>query len=112
MEVLGKQFWLGTTRAGMTVTFWASVDVIHLSIAGARVKSVRSHLSTAGLAAWRPAAAGQQGRRPSPPAQPGSAIEVDRVVSKDGAVSLGGRYGTRRRSSAGCWSPSASRKPP
>jgi transposase InsO family protein len=92
MEVLGKQFWLGTTRAGMTVTFWASVDVIHLSIAGARVKSVRSHLSTADLA--RLAAIG--GRAAGPPlipaAQPGSAIEVDRVVSKDGAVSLGGRY--------------------
>jgi hypothetical protein len=50
MEVLGKQFWLGTTRAGMIVRFWASTGVIHLSIAGARVKSVRSHLSTADLA--------------------------------------------------------------
>jgi transposase InsO family protein len=92
MEVLGKQFWLGTTRTGMTVTFWASVDVIHLSIAGARVKSVRSHLSTADLA--RLAAIGGRAAGPPPilPAQPGSAIEVDRVVSKDGAVSLGGRY--------------------
>jgi transposase InsO family protein len=41
----GRQFWLGPQRAGQTVRFWASVDVIHLSIAGARVKSLRSHLS-------------------------------------------------------------------
>jgi Integrase core domain len=44
------QFWLGPARAGVTVRFWASVDVIHLSIAGARVKSLRSHLSAADLA--------------------------------------------------------------
>jgi hypothetical protein len=42
MEVLGKQFWLGTGRAGMMVTFRASTEVIHLSIAGARVKSAVS----------------------------------------------------------------------
>lgn len=41
MCVAQKQFWLGPARAGMTVRFWASTDVIHLSIAGARVKSVR-----------------------------------------------------------------------
>ncbi len=45
----------------------------------------------------RSGAAGGQRRlgsraAPIPAAQPGSAIEVDRVVSKDGAVSLGGRY--------------------
>ena len=57
MEVLGKQFWLGTGRAGTMVTFWASTEVIHLSIAGARVKSVRSHLSAADLARLAAAAA-------------------------------------------------------
>ena len=92
MEVLGKQFWLGTTRSGMTVTFWASVDVIHLTIAGARVKSVRSHLSTADLARLAAAGGRAAGPPPLPAAEPGSAIEVDRVVSKDGHVSLGGRY--------------------
>ena len=45
-----RQFWLGPQRAGQTVRFWAGVDVIHLTIAGARVKSLRSHLSTADLA--------------------------------------------------------------
>lgn len=92
MEVLGKQFWLGTTRSGMTVTFWASVDVIHLTIASARVKSVRSHLSTADLARLAAGGGRAAGPPPLPAAEPGSAIEVDRVVSKDGQVSLGGRY--------------------
>jgi hypothetical protein len=50
MQVAGRQFWLGPARAAVMVTFWASTDVIHLTIAGARVKTVRSHLSTADLA--------------------------------------------------------------
>jgi transposase InsO family protein len=92
MAVLGKQFWLGTARAGMTVRFWASTDVIHLTIAGARVKSVRSHLSTADLARLTADGAGPAGPPPLPGPEPGAALEVDRVVSKDGQVSLGGRY--------------------
>jgi len=92
MEVLGKQFWLGTARAGMMVRFWASVDIIHLTIAGARVKSVRSHLSTAGLARLAASGGSPAGPPPLPEPEPGAAIEADRVVSKDGHVSLGGRY--------------------
>jgi hypothetical protein len=92
MEVLGKQFWLGTARAGMMVRFWASVDIIHLTIAGARVKSVRSHLSTADLARLAASGGSPAGPPPLPGPELGAAIEVDRVVSKDGHVSLGGRY--------------------
>jgi transposase InsO family protein len=92
MEVLGKQFWLGTARAGMVVRFWASTDVIHLTIGGARVKSVRSHLSTADLARLAASGGSPAGAPPLPAAEPGAALEVDRVVSKDGQVSLGGRY--------------------
>ncbi len=92
MQVAGRQFWLGTARAGMTVRFWAGVDVIHLTIGGARVKSLRSHLSTADLARLAAGGARPAGPPPLPAAQPGAAIEVDRVVSKDGQVSLGGRY--------------------
>ncbi|MGH3844353.1 MAG: hypothetical protein ACRDR6_19280 [Pseudonocardiaceae bacterium] len=51
LAVRGKQFWLGPAHAGVTVTFWADHDVIHLSIAGALVKTLRSHLSTTDLAA-------------------------------------------------------------
>jgi hypothetical protein len=41
---------LGPRRAGQVIAFWADTDVIHLTAGGLRVKSVRSHLSTAGLA--------------------------------------------------------------
>lgn len=51
MQVAGRQFWLGPHRAGITITFWAHTQVIHLLSAGWRIKSVRSHLAPA-----RPAA--------------------------------------------------------
>ncbi len=89
LQVAGKQFWLGAARSGLTVTFWADTQVIHLLIAGARIKSVRSHLSVAGLgrlAAWGGRVAG-----PAPlPAGDGVAFEVDRVVNNSGLVGLGG----------------------
>src|SRR5215217_3259168 len=88
---MGRQFWLGPARAGQTVRFWASVDVIHLSIAGARVKSLRSHLSTADLAQLANAGAAVAGLPPLPPPEDGTAIEVDRAVNNSGLVGLGGR---------------------
>ena len=92
LMVAGKQFWLGPSRAGVTVTFWADHDVIHLLAGGARLKSVRSHLTSADLA--RLAATG--GRPAGPPPLPapegdGAAVEVDRVVSAAGTVGLAGR---------------------
>ena len=91
LMVARRQFWLGPHRAGLTVTFWASTDTIHLMLAGARIKTLRSHLSTADLTAL--AATGRPaGPEPLPSAEPGAAIEVDRIVSKDGAVHLASRY--------------------
>jgi hypothetical protein len=75
LQVAGKQFWLGPTRSGITVTFWADTDVIHLLIAGARLKSVRSHLSVTDLAAL----ARNGGRPAGPPPLP-----VDRAGSGGG----------------------------
>jgi transposase InsO family protein len=93
LSVAGRQFWLGPQRAGQTVRFWASVDVIHLSIAGARVKSLRSHLSGADLTQLGHDGATPAGPPPLPPVEPegGGAIEVDRSVSGAGIVSLAGR---------------------
>src|SRR5215211_9204749 len=88
---MGRQFWLGTQRAGQTVRFWASVDVIHLTIAGARVKSVRSHLSTADLEHLARDGATAAGPPPLPPPEDAAAIEVDRAVNNSGLVSLAGR---------------------
>jgi transposase InsO family protein len=93
LSVAGRQFWLGPARGGQTVRFWASVDVVHLSIAGARVKSLRSHLSSADLTQLARAGAEPAGPSPLPPVQfaDGDAIEVDRSVSNAGIVSLAGR---------------------
>jgi transposase InsO family protein len=89
LAVRGKQFWLGPARAGVTVTFWTDHEVIHLTIAGARVKTVRSHLSSNDLAALATTGGRPAGPSPLPPAQPGTALEVDRTVSRCGLVSLG-----------------------
>ncbi|MEV6313762.1 IS481 family transposase [Streptomyces sp. NPDC051776] len=89
LQVAGKQFWLGPARSGLMVTFWADTSVIHLLIAGARIKTVRSHLSVADLG--RLAARGGRAAGPAPlPGADGAAFEVDRVVNNSGLVSLGG----------------------
>ena len=87
----GKQFWLGPVRAGQVVRFWASVDLIHLFIGGTRVKTVRSHLSVTDLARLVTQGAQNAGPSPLPPIEPGDAVEVERVVSKDGNISLAGK---------------------
>jgi hypothetical protein len=76
-------------RAGVTVTFWADHDTIHLSIAGARIKTLRSHLSTTDLAALATTGERPAGPPPLSPAQPSAALELDRTVSPGGLVSLG-----------------------
>ncbi|MGN6172736.1 MAG: IS481 family transposase [Streptosporangiaceae bacterium] len=91
MQVAGRQFWLGPHRAGLTITFWADTEVIHLMTAGARIKSVRSHLAYSDLARLAADGARPAGPPPLPPAEPGSAIEVERVASSIGHISLGGR---------------------
>lgn len=91
LQVAGKQFWLGPARAGLTVTFWADTDVVHLLIAGARVKTVRSHLSVADLAALAARGGRRAGPPPLPSADDGGALEVDRVVNNCGLVSLAGK---------------------
>jgi hypothetical protein len=92
LGVAGKQFWLGPARSGVTVAFWADTDVIHLSIAGTRVKSLRSHLSVTDLevlARTRGRPAGPSPLPLTPAGAPIGAIEVDRTVSAFGSVSLG-----------------------
>src|SRR3954453_6708823 len=88
---MGRQFWLGPQRAGQTVRFWTSVDVIHLTIRGGRVKSLRSHLSTADLARLARDGAVTAGPPPLPVDEEGAAIEVDRAVNNSGLVGLAGK---------------------
>ncbi|MFC3386351.1 IS481 family transposase [Couchioplanes azureus] len=89
LQVAGKQFWLGPNQSGITVTFWADTDVIHLLIGGARIKSVRSHLSVADLTGLLRQGGRPAGPPPLPPAEHGDAVEVDRSVNRAGSVSLG-----------------------
>lgn len=91
LGVAGKQFWLGPHRAGVTVRFWADVDVIHLLVAGVPVKSLRSHLSVTDLRRLLEQGAVNAGPPPLPRAERGEAVEVDRVVSRHGSVSLASR---------------------
>ncbi len=93
LGVAGKQFWLGPVRAGVTITLWADHELIHLSVAGARIKTVRSHLSSNDLAALAAAGGRPAGASPLPPTEPdGTALEIDRTVSRVGTVSLAGSW--------------------
>ncbi|MER5336847.1 IS481 family transposase [Micromonospora sp. NPDC002717] len=91
LQVAGKQFWLGPARSGVTVTFWADTDVIHLLIAGSRIKTIRSHLSVADLAGLLRHGGRPAGPSPLPLDTAGrpDVVEVDRTVNRDGKVSLG-----------------------
>jgi hypothetical protein len=89
MWVAGRQFWLGPARTGMVIRFWAGCDLIHLSAGGARIKTLRSHLSVNDLAKLAATGGRPAGPSPLPPIEDGQAVEVDRPVSRGGLVSLG-----------------------
>lgn len=91
MIVCQRQFWMGTARAGMIARIWADCDLIHVLVGGARVKTVRSHLSVNDLAKLVAQGAVPAGPSPLPPVTDGGAVEVDRCVSALGLVSLAGR---------------------
>jgi hypothetical protein len=89
MIVCQRQFWMGTARAGMVARIWADCDLIHVLIGGARIKTVRSHLSITDLAALVAQGAVPAGPSPLPPIEDGDAVEVERTVNRTGSVSLG-----------------------
>jgi transposase InsO family protein len=91
LMVAQRQFWLGPARAGVVARFWADCTVIHVLIGGARVKTVRSHLSVNDLARLIAQGAVNAGRAPLPAPEDGEAVEVDRAISSGGIVSLAGR---------------------
>jgi transposase InsO family protein len=91
MWVAHKQFWLGPKRAGLIARFWANCDLIHVSIGAARVKTIRSHLSTTDLAKLIAQGAVPAGPPPLPGIEDGAALEVDRIVSNAGLISLAGK---------------------
>jgi len=93
MMIGPQQFWLGTARAGQTVTLWMDTTTVHLSIGGWLVKTVPSRLSEVDLARLRRAGARPAGPPPSGPF-PGAlaatrCVEVDRLVNSAGIITLG-----------------------
>ncbi|MEW1955927.1 IS481 family transposase, partial [Terrabacter sp. NPDC080008] len=91
MKLGPQQLWLGPAHAGRTVRVWADCDVVHLSMAASRVKTVRSQLSVADLCRLRANGAVPAGPSPLPRPEQGEAIELERVVSRTGLVALGPR---------------------
>jgi transposase InsO family protein len=89
MMVCRRQFWMGTARAGTVARVWADCDLIHVLIAGIRIKTIRSHLSVTDLAALLAQGAVPAGPSPLPPIEDSDAVEVDRTVNRTGSVSLG-----------------------
>jgi hypothetical protein len=92
MTVGPQQFWLGTARAGQTVTLWMDTTTCHLSVGGWRIKTVPSRLSEVDLARLRQADARPAGPPPAGPS-PGAlaasrCVEVDRLVNGAGGVTL------------------------
>ena len=95
MTIGPQQFWLGTSRAGQTVSFWIDTTTVHMSIGGWRIKTVPSRLSAVDLARLRNAGARAAGPPPAGHA-PGvlaaaSCAEVQRLVNAAGIITLGGQ---------------------
>ncbi|TDD03030.1 integrase core domain-containing protein [Nonomuraea diastatica] len=92
LAVCGQQFWLGTHRAGLTLTLRADIGTVELLAGGVRIKNVPSRLTPQHLK--RLIAEG--GQRVGPAAKParhgtGEAVEVDRTINASGMVALGGQ---------------------
>lgn len=66
---------MGTHRPGMVTRIWADVDLIHVLIAGTRIKTVRSHLSVNDLARLVAQGASNAGASRLPPVEDGDAVE-------------------------------------
>src|SRR5262245_45661118 len=97
MALCSNQFWLGPARVGQVVRFWIDCEWVHLSVAGQRIKSLRSRFSVNDLDTL----VGQGAVPAGPPplasrGAPGSRadrriVEVERTVGRNGMVSLGQR---------------------
>lgn len=92
LTVCGQQFWLGTHRAGLTLTLRADAGTVELLAAGVRIKKVPSRLTLQHLRQLI-ADGGIRIRAAAEPARPGAdeAIEVDWTVNASGLVSLCGK---------------------
>lgn len=92
LAVCGQQFWLGTHRAGATITLRADAGTVELLAGRVRIKKVPSRLTPRHLRQL----IADGGTPIQPAAKParagtGEVIEVDRTINASGLVALGGR---------------------
>jgi hypothetical protein len=94
LGICGQQFWLGTQRAGQTVTLRIDTTTVHLGIDGTHLKTLPSRMTTSHLARLR-----ATGARPAgpPPARPAAhllsgPVEIHRTVNASGNVSVAGHH--------------------
>ncbi|MEU6611585.1 IS481 family transposase [Streptomyces shenzhenensis] len=108
----GQDIWVGPAFAGRTVTVWADDRSIHVTMEGYLLKTFASRTSLEDLARIRdkfsgrpagppPAAPALPRHRGRPQLRPGTAVEVDRAVTRDGVVGLGDRDVMLSRTLAG-----------
>lgn len=76
MAICDQQFWVGPHRAGQLVRFWIDCDMVHLTINGTRIRTVRSDPSVTDLARLVADGAHPAGSQPLP-----SALEPDGCVA-------------------------------
>ncbi|MGW3651699.1 helix-turn-helix domain-containing protein [Streptomyces sp. NPDC000878] len=108
----GQDIWVGPAFAGRTITVWADDRSIHVTIEGYLLKTFASRTSLEDLARIRdkfsgrpagppPAAPALPRHRGRPQLPPGTAVEVERAVTRDGVVGLGDRDVMLSRTLAG-----------
>ncbi len=95
----GQELWLGPAYSGRTVMLWADDRSIHVSLDGHHIKTVSSRLHEEHLRYLLMRGGRPGGPAPAAPALPrtstgrtrlpeNTAIEVDRVIGRDGVVNF------------------------
>jgi hypothetical protein len=94
-----QQVWLGPAYAGRMATIWADDRSVHVILAGHHLKTVPSRLNANHLHQLRLRGARPAGPPPAAPVlppgnarrrlPPGTAVEVDRLVQRDGVIQVG-----------------------
>lgn len=95
LGVCGQQFWLGTQRAGQTVTLRIDTTTVHLGIDGTHLKTLPSRMTTSHLARLRATGARSAGPAPARPAAAqltSGPVEIHRTVNASGNVSVAGHH--------------------
>jgi hypothetical protein len=83
LTVGGRQFGLGRERAGTTVTLRADPTVVHLLVNGVSSRPSRRGSASPSCSSCSPTPAGPP-PLPTGTAEPGAAIEADRLVNATG----------------------------